>query len=46
MFAGLARPGETNISGGLLHQRGGNARTLQCIAADGNARPATNSTAI
>jgi len=35
MFAGLARPGETNISGGLLHQRGGNAHTLQCLAADG-----------
>jgi len=36
MFSGLARPGETNISGGLLHQRGNNTRTLQCIAADGN----------
>ncbi len=35
MFAGLARPGETNFSGGRLHQRSGNARTLQCIAADG-----------
>jgi len=37
IFAGLAKPGETNISGGLLHQRGGNARTLQCISADGKA---------
>jgi len=35
MFAGLVRPEETNFSGGRLHQRGGNARTLQCIAADG-----------
>ena len=32
IFAGLARPGATNFSGGLLHERGGNARTLQCIA--------------
>jgi hypothetical protein len=35
MFVGLAKPAETDISGGLLHQRGGNTRTLQCIAADG-----------
>jgi len=34
IFAGLARPGDAAISGGLLHQRGDNARTLQCIAAD------------
>ena len=37
MFFGLAKPGQTDISGGLLHQRGGNTRTLQCIAADGRA---------
>ena len=35
MFAGLAKTGDANISGGLLHERGGNARTLQYIAADG-----------
>ena len=35
IFAGLARPGDANVSGGRLHERGGNARTLQCIAADG-----------
>ena len=35
IFSGLARPGETNVSRGLLHPRGGNARTLQCIASDG-----------
>jgi len=35
MFSGLARPGETHLSGGRLHQRGDNIRTLQCIAADG-----------
>jgi len=37
IFRGLAKPGDTNISGGLLHQRGGNARTLQCISASGKA---------
>ena len=35
LFAGLAKSGETNIGVGLLHQRGNNARTLQCVAADG-----------
>jgi hypothetical protein len=35
MFAGLAKPGGVQVSGGLLHERGGNARTLQCIAIDG-----------
>ena len=35
IFAGIARAGDTNISGGLLHQRSGNARTLECISADG-----------
>ena len=35
MFAGLAKSGTANVSGGLLHERGGNARTLQCLAADG-----------
>jgi hypothetical protein len=35
IFAGLARSGDTHVSGGLLHARGGNVRTLQCIAADG-----------
>lgn len=35
IFAGLPRPGEALLSGGRLHQRGGNIRTLQCIASDG-----------
>jgi hypothetical protein len=37
IFSGVAQSGDTQISGGLLHQRGGNARTLQCISADGKA---------
>ena len=37
MFDGLAQAGDTGVSGGRLHQRGGDARTLQCIAADGGA---------
>ena len=35
MFAGLASPGETNISGGMLHQQGNHTHILQCIAVDG-----------
>ena len=35
LFTGLARPGDAKVSGGVLYDRGGNARTLQCIAADG-----------
>ena len=35
LFDGVAKAGETQVSGGLLHERGGDARTLQCIAADG-----------
>ena len=35
IFDGLSQPGDTLISGGRLHQRGGNARTLQCTSADG-----------
>ena len=31
IFDGLAWPGEKNISGGRLHQRGSEMRTLQCI---------------
>ncbi|HEY1084173.1 MAG TPA: hypothetical protein VGE29_18050 [Prosthecobacter sp.] len=33
MFDGLARPGEKNITGGLLHARGAQLKTLRFIAA-------------
>lgn len=36
IFDGLLKSGDASpFSGGRLHARGGNARTLQCIAADG-----------
>ena len=34
MFDGIARPGETNVSGGLLHALGGNRRKLAFAMAD------------
>ena len=32
IFDGLAKPGETSITGGIIHARGGNFRTLRFIA--------------
>ncbi|MEI8291420.1 MAG: hypothetical protein WCH99_18275 [Verrucomicrobiota bacterium] len=34
IFDGLAKPGDTNVSGGLLHARGENRRTLAFATAD------------
>ncbi len=39
MFAGLARPGETEISNGLIYARGANLRTLRFAATHGGAEP-------
>ena len=38
MFAGLAKPSDKTVSGGLLHARGANLRTLRFAAqnTDGN----------
>ncbi len=32
IFDGLAKPGDTNITGGTIHARGGNFRTLRFVA--------------
>jgi hypothetical protein len=39
IFNGIAKPGQSNITGGLLHARGGNFRTLRLLQqnADGKA---------
>jgi len=36
MFAGLAQPGDGSVSGGVLHARGANFKTLRFIASDAN----------
>jgi hypothetical protein len=35
LFAGLARPADSNVTGGLLYARGGGFNTLRFIAGDG-----------
>ncbi len=37
-FAGVARPGDANVIGGLVRARGENTRTLQLAAADANGK--------
>lgn len=32
MFDGLAKPGDTKVTGGIIHARGGNFRTLRFVA--------------
>lgn len=32
MFAGIARPGDKSVSGGVLHARGGDSKTLRFVA--------------
>jgi len=40
IFAGLAETGDTAVSGGLLHARGADFRTLRCIASRPGGTPA------